>query len=124
MIVKNASKALLLLPVFVVVSLGWASDLAQPEETGLLERAGSPLGIVKFAQKNPVRIAGPAPLPTPVEPESAGTFAVSAKGPVAMQAPALGASYGSVLVRPRGGAMSSPRQQADREIRRLIRRLD
>lgn len=121
---RNASKSLLLLAVFVVVSLGWASDLTQPEETGLLERAGSPVGIVKFAQKNPVRITGPGPLPVPVEPESAGTFSASVKGPVALQGSALGASYGSALVRPRGGAFSSPRQQADREIRRLIRRLD
>jgi hypothetical protein len=30
----------------------------------------------------------------------------------------------TALMTPRGGAMSSPKQQADREIKRLIRRLD
>jgi hypothetical protein len=36
----------------------------------------------------------------------------------------LSTAMGSVLVAPRGGAMCSPRQIADREIRKLIRRLD
>jgi hypothetical protein len=36
----------------------------------------------------------------------------------------LNTGMGSALMTPRGGAISSPKQLADREIRRLIRRLD
>ena len=118
------TKSLLLLSAFALVSVGWAGNLEEATETGILERTANPMGVVKFAQKNPVRIIGPGPLPVPIEPESAGTFSASVKGPVAFSATALGESYGGALIRPRGGSFSSPRQQADREIRSLIRRLD
>ena len=121
---RRPYRLLLLLPLCALATAGWADDLAEPEQTGLLERASMPLGIVKFAQKPPARDASPVPLPVPIDPESAAMLASSVKGPSAMPGSALGDSYGNAMVRPRGAAFSSPRQQADREIRRLIRKLD
>jgi hypothetical protein len=36
----------------------------------------------------------------------------------------LRGGYGNALVSPRGGAMSTPRQKANREIRKMIRAID
>jgi hypothetical protein len=117
-------RLLLLFLLCALATAGQADDMIEPEQTAVLERAANPLGVIKFAQKPPTREASPVPLPVPVDPESTGILATSLKGPVAAPDGGLGAFYGSALVRPRGGTFSSPRQQADREIRRLISRLD
>jgi hypothetical protein len=39
-------------------------------------------------------------------------------------ATALNAGFGNALMTPRGAAMSSPKQQADREIKKVIKRLN
>lgn len=67
---------------------------------------------------------GPVPLPQPQEPAPP---AVTFKGPSipipgGVQAAPTG--FGSALMTPRGAAMSSPKQLADRQIRRVIKRLD
>ncbi len=67
---------------------------------------------------------GPVPLPVPQEPAPP---AVTIKGPTIPTA-GVGSSnptgFGSALMTPRGAAMSSPKQLADRQIRRVIKRLD
>jgi hypothetical protein len=68
---------------------------------------------------------GPVPLPVPQQPTPP---AVTFKGP-SIPTPSVGAdatpaNFGSALMTPRGAAMSSPKQLADRQIRRIIKRLD
>jgi len=62
-------------------------------------------------------------MPTPVE-TSEGPIVNVAKIDPIFSTSAMSISTGSALITPRGGAMSSPQQLADREIRRVIRRLD
>jgi len=67
----------------------------------------------------------PVPLPTPVDPALANA-GLSKSGPTASTMPIpmqAGDGTGGLLT-PRGGAMSTPKQRADRQIRQLIRRLD
>ena len=79
------------------------------------------------------RVEGPpVSLPTPVDPSSAESLTLNgpvANSPVPMASAPKGMSdsigFGSgALATPRGSAFSSPKARADREIRRLIRRLD
>jgi len=72
-------------------------------------------GVVKL-NLNYSHAISPVPLPMPIEPpvRASSTYEQSSGNT------SLG---GSSIVAPRGGAMSTPKQQADREIRRLIRRL-
>jgi hypothetical protein len=66
------------------------------------------------------------PLPTPVDPVPA-PMDIAKTGPTAnpvMFSTMSSDTAGAVLVAPRGGAMSSPKARADRQIRLLIRRLD
>lgn len=71
----------------------------------------------------------PVPLPMPVPPDDQvgqrSTTADSKLGPRATGSE-LGAGMfaGGALITPRGGTMSTPEQQADRAIDRLIRRLN
>jgi hypothetical protein len=66
---------------------------------------------------------GPVPLPVPQEPAPPP---VTFKGPSipTPSADSTPAGFGSALMTPRGAAMSSPKQLADRQIRRVIKRLD
>lgn len=88
-----------------------------------VKAADHPSGLVKLARRFEV-VDGPAPgMPVPIEPAPVlGRDALS--GPAAMSDGDLSTGISSVLLAPRGAAFSSPRQIADREIRKLIRRLD
>jgi len=66
---------------------------------------------------------GPEPMPVPVD-SAAGPVVSSTKLDPMFSSMGMNFGEGSALMTPRGGAMSSPQQQADRAIRRLIRRLD
>lgn len=84
-------------------------------------------GIIKYAKLLPSRVNITPPLPTPGDPpafaaSSAGS--VDVKGPIAMSNVGMGGGFGNALVAPRGGAMSTPRQIANREIRKMIRLID
>jgi hypothetical protein len=61
----------------------------------------------------------PSP-PTQGPPPPAATF----KGPKESFGSVLSAEPGLAMITPRGAAMSSPKQVADRQIKRLIKRLD
>jgi hypothetical protein len=62
-------------------------------------------------------------MPVPIETALvSGRDALS--GPVTRLEGDFSTGLSAVLIAPRGAAFSSPRQVADREIRRLIRRLD
>jgi hypothetical protein len=66
---------------------------------------------------------GPVPLPEPQEPAPP---AATLRGPN-IPVPSIDSAptgFGSALMTPRGAAMSSPKQLADRQIRRVIKRLD
>ena len=71
----------------------------------------------------------PGPLPTPVEPQAAATFAKSgpiSAGPIRLQSVSEGVNGGigaGAMLAPRGSGFSTPRQQADRQIRQVIRRI-
>ena len=66
---------------------------------------------------------GPVQLPRPVGGLTAATHETSVAGPIAMAAKTP--DVNSVLSQPRGGgSIYSEKQQDDREIRRLIRRLN
>jgi hypothetical protein len=67
--------------------------------------------------------AGPVSMPSPPS-EGPPPPAFSTKGPAESFGSVLSAEPGMAMVTPRGGAMSSPKQVADRQIRRLIKRLD
>lgn len=58
----------------------------------------------------------PVPLPMPIEPGLRTTVAQSAKGDVDL-------GSGGALVGAHGGPMATPKQQADMQIRKLIRNL-
>ena len=71
------------------------------------------------------------PMPQPVDPTPTNGKAFAQQGPVSSAANGLqsfskaGLSVGAgALLAPRGAGFSSPRQRADREIRRMIRRID
>jgi hypothetical protein len=66
---------------------------------------------------------GPVALPSP---PSAGVpaAALGKNGPSGIFGSLMSAEPGLAMVAPRGAAMSSPKQVADRQIKRLIRRLD
>jgi hypothetical protein len=84
-------------------------------------------GIIRYAKLPPPRIDKAPPLPGPIEPSAiaaASAGSVDVKGPIAMSTAGLRGGYGSALVSPRGGSMSTPRQRANREIRKMIRLID
>jgi hypothetical protein len=62
-------------------------------------------------------------LPAPVQTSEGPIVNVSKIDPIfGMETTNI--TTGSALITPRGGAISTPQQQADREIRKVIRRLD
>jgi hypothetical protein len=92
-------------------------------------------GIARQAVPQPVIELQPVALPQSssgsggTERAASGTQAETPKaGPTAQSLSSLsdvGSSTGlQSMLTPRGSAMSTPRQRADREVRRLIRRLD
>lgn len=117
----------------IVVCLGLIVVLpAAAEEEGIsdslattVEKQIDPLnGERRFARKFEAGDKAPVPLPTPVDPVSLlGTS--SQPGPVGIGEISTGAERaGGALISPRGGgSISTPRQRADREIRKLIRKL-
>lgn len=64
------------------------------------------------------------PLPQPVYAEPGPTALEPPRAETSLDHGELGGIGGSALVSPRGGAVFSPKQRADRQIRQLIRRLD
>ena len=66
---------------------------------------------------------GTPSMPTPVDPQVGPVADVSRVDSI-FNLDGLNSVGGTALMTPRGGAMSSPKQLADREIKRLIRRLD
>ena len=68
---RRSMRLLMLLPLCILATAGQANDVVAPEQTAVLERTVHPLGVIKFAQKPPMRDASPVPLPIPVDPESA-----------------------------------------------------
>jgi len=116
---------LTLLAIGVLLPCGSAAaehEGSSPIQT-FVKAADDPMGIVKFARKFEVVDGLRPPMPVPVEPALALDRDALA-GPVAMTDGELSSGLGSALVAPRGAATCSPRQIADREIRKLIRRLD
>lgn len=114
---------------FLAAGLLLAGGVATAEHEGtspvqiFVKAADHPSGVVKFARKFEVVDGTAPPMPVPIEPTSM-LQRDALSGPVSMSDGDLSTAMGSVLLAPRGGALSSPRQIADREIRKLIRRLD
>ena len=78
-----------------------------------------------------VEFANATPLPTPTEPYATAGKSFGLRGPVSSAPTKLhsfsegGMTGGAgALLAPRGAGFSTPRQQADREIRRMVRRID
>ena len=120
---RKPLRLLLLVPACAsLVLLGTGAETNE-EQTTILERAINPGGIIKFAKKLPTRPDTPTDLPPPSDPPGAGQPLAGPKG-FAMSASGAVGGFGSALVTPRGAPMASPKQQADREIRKLIRSLN
>ena len=119
----------------VLLLVGTAGAFAQSSQHPI-ERINVPLGAegtLYYRSTLFPKVEGhPGSLPTPVGPES--TNGAAASGPVASDAGLMVVSPkgssgsfglgGGSLVSPSGSAFSSPKVRAEREIRRLIRRLD
>jgi hypothetical protein len=78
-----------------------------------------------------IEFANATPLPTPTEPHATAGKAFAQRGPVSSAPTGLQSFKGSgmtggsgALLAPRGAGFSTPRQQADRQIRQMIRRID
>ena len=87
-----------------------------PDNRTEIEDITDPTGGVVKLNLNYSGPKAPVPLPMPIDPPVRPSSAYEQDS----GSTSLG---GSSIVAPRGGAMSTPKQQADREIRRLIRRL-
>ncbi len=76
----------------------------------------------------PVGEPEPVPLPIPQPGDQIGERSVSADSKLGPRSSGselgVGLFAGSAMIAPRGGTMSTPEQQADRAIDRLIRRLN
>jgi len=110
-----------------------AQDVSNADPSKQLLHSGRD-GIARQVVPQPVIELQPVPLPQAVSPgggdsgSSSGTRVATPKpGPTA-QSRSISDTGGSSgmqgMLTPRGSAMSSPKQRADREVRRLIRRLD
>lgn len=93
-----------------------ATAQQRPPDNGgdhLKAAIGNGLGAIKHvARNNPLQeshVGMPGPLDTDAGPMAAGSELLPSRG--------------SAIVQPTGGAFISPKQQADREIRQLIRKL-
>lgn len=118
-------KRKILVVVAVTLLLGTVGALAQSNgapTTVNLPRAGagemySRTGLIPRAESTPS-------MPTPVETMAGPVESAPKIDPIYNLDGTMGFGQGSALMTPRGGAISSPKQLADREIKRLIRRLD
>ena len=84
-----------------------------------MRRNLSRIGIIAVVPSEP---SGVTPLPGP--PADQNPPSVSYKGPSDIFGALVAGEPGLAMVTPRGGAMSSPKQQADREIKLLIKHLN
>ncbi len=116
----------ILVVVAVALLLGTVSAMAQSNRDEFakvqLPRAGagemySRTGLISQAESTPS-------MPTPVEPMEGPVESTFKTDSAFTMDGSMGFGQGSALMTPRGGAISSPKQLADREIKRLIRRLD
>ena len=108
------------------ISPGVGSYLGPNLAHGL--QTGRPF-LVRPVRAFPLEQQGPVPLPAPMLPgDEAGQRSVSQQSKLGPRASGsevgVGLSVGGALLAPRGGTMSTPEQQADRAIDRLIRRLN
>jgi len=85
-----------------------------------IDRDFDPTGGIRKMQRSLGQPDGipPIPLPMPIDPEFglSSDIAQAGKGDVPM-------GSGGAMVAARGGAMATPKQQADMQIRRVIRNL-
>ena len=116
----------ILLVVAVALLLGTVGAMAQSNRDELvkvrLPRAG--LGEMYNRSSLIPRPETTPSMPTPVDPAAGPVVTIQKIDPIFNLDGAMNIGQGSALMAPRGGAISSPKQVADREIRRLIRRLD
>ena len=91
------------------------AQMAGPPDTGSdqLIAVGSGMGSIKHVARVTPLGETHVGMPGPYEPEP---------GPVALGSQLM-PSRGSAIVHPTGGRIVSPKQQADREIQKLIRKL-
>lgn len=115
----------ILIVVAVALLLGTVGAMAQDSRIVTLKRIGVAPGQMYDRTGLVPKPDGPDRMPVVVDSEATAGPVVSTSKLDAMGS-TLGMSFGEggALIAPRGGAMSTPQQLADREIRRLIRRLD
>jgi hypothetical protein len=112
------------------LSLAMTGAMAEIEDSpadDIKKNAVDPHRIVKFQLTHERSLTEdgnePDPMPIPQEPE--GSFRTAGKtGPVATGDSGMLGAVGAGFIGPRGAAASSSRQMAERQIKRLIRRLD
>jgi len=123
-VVRKLAHLVVLLALFSLLcgSVIAGDDWDGSPRYSLVSDARDPLRIVKLERKLPTGDGIRPPMPVPIDP----TLVLSrdsVTGPVITGDGDLSTGLGSAMLTPRGAAMSSPRQIADREIRKLIRRL-
>ena len=122
--VRHVTKVAALIAVGLLAVSGAALATDDFEPKTIIEQSKSPKGegIRHLARTfgGPSNGAAPIPLPMPVDPIT--PHGPSGKVSVASMAQGSGMSQGAI-VGPRGGAISTPRQKADRAIHQLINRL-
>lgn len=111
----------------LVVSIGGAlaeeGDDSRP--TAILDPNNQFTGVLKLALKHEVaEQKDDDPMPAPILAPPKLTATAAKAGPVGSATRSETPSFGGAIVTPRGGAMSTPKQLADRQINRLIRRLN
>lgn len=114
------SKSLRLLLVLAMVLTMIPAAFAEHGTNGTTVNAATSTGIRDLAKRNPEWQQGADDLPPPQDPNE--MVGAGVPGPVA-NAKSPGTSFSFGFVAPRGGAMSSAKQRADRQIQRLIRDL-
>ena len=103
------------------------STVALAEKEPFLKNENIGVGIIHYAKLPMPRVDVVTPMPTPGDPTPdavPGGGSASIKGPIAMSEAGVRGGYGSALVSPRGGTMSTPRQRANREVRQMIRKMN
>lgn len=132
-------RSLVALLALAVAGLFGQASLAEIENVPAdVESFASPAGLGQPVLVHPTRAfpmtleLDPVTLPQPTDPTAnppgqTARSATSKAGPAVSVSDFTGSSIGSVsgaLLTPRGGTMSTPQQRAEREIGRVIRRLD
>jgi hypothetical protein len=121
---KPSSIVVTLCAALLLVCTGaWAEIVDNPPRTvegqGELSR-----GVEHWRLTHDRTVDWQTPVPLPVPGKEPMPVTSGTPGPVAADNFSARGTAGMSMITPRGGAISSPRQQAEREIRRLIRHLD